>query len=186
MEQGYKASRFAAISLLSAIKAELDDLNRVKRIVKVLGMVNSDPAFIEPKGYQWRFRPFGSGFRRLRQARAFGRGCLSSNFRHCGRDRDDSRASLGKLLYAVIPHFDVLVICGELISSRVKPDVRAAVSASHSIVERNGRLWMPAAPERRPAAGSRPLLRSPVERTARRASTAAGGNARRADLRRRA
>src|ERR1700720_1721372 len=42
---GYQASKFAAISMLSAIKAELGDLSRVKRIVKVLGMVNSDPAF---------------------------------------------------------------------------------------------------------------------------------------------
>ena len=45
MEQGYQASKLAAISILSAIKAELGDLNRVKRVVKVLGMVNSDPAF---------------------------------------------------------------------------------------------------------------------------------------------
>ena len=45
VEQGYEASKFAAISMLSAIKAELGDLNRVKRIVKVLGMVNSDPTF---------------------------------------------------------------------------------------------------------------------------------------------
>src|ERR1700738_285654 len=45
VEQGYQASKFAAISMLSAIKAELGDLNRVKRIVTVLGMVNSDPAF---------------------------------------------------------------------------------------------------------------------------------------------
>ena len=45
VEQGYQASKFAAVSLLSAIKAELGDLNKVKRIVKVLGMVNSDPAF---------------------------------------------------------------------------------------------------------------------------------------------
>ncbi|HEY1364090.1 MAG TPA: RidA family protein [Xanthobacteraceae bacterium] len=50
VEQGYQASKLAAISLLSAIKAELGDLNKVKRIVKVLGMVNSDPAFTaQPK-----------------------------------------------------------------------------------------------------------------------------------------
>src|SRR5262245_5439819 len=47
VEQGYEASKLAAVSMLSAIKAELGDLNRVKRIVKVLGMVNSDPAFTE-------------------------------------------------------------------------------------------------------------------------------------------
>ena len=47
VEQGYQASKFAAISLLSAIKVELGDLNKVNRTVKVLGMVNSDPAFTE-------------------------------------------------------------------------------------------------------------------------------------------
>jgi enamine deaminase RidA (YjgF/YER057c/UK114 family) len=45
VEQGYEASRLAAVSLLSVMKAELGDLNKVKRVVKVLGMVNSDPAF---------------------------------------------------------------------------------------------------------------------------------------------
>ncbi len=36
-----------AINQLSVLKAELGDLNKVKRIVKVLGMVNSDPSFVE-------------------------------------------------------------------------------------------------------------------------------------------
>ena len=45
VEQGYQAARYTAISLLSVLKAELGDLNKVKRIVKVLGMVNSDPGF---------------------------------------------------------------------------------------------------------------------------------------------
>jgi enamine deaminase RidA (YjgF/YER057c/UK114 family) len=39
-EQGADAARQTAISLLSTLKAELGDLNKVKRIVKVLGMVN--------------------------------------------------------------------------------------------------------------------------------------------------
>lgn len=42
---GYDAARLAGISLLAALKAEIGDLNRVTRIVKVFGMVNSDPAF---------------------------------------------------------------------------------------------------------------------------------------------
>lgn len=45
VEQGYQAARFVAINLLSVLKAELGDLKKVKRIVKVLGMVNSDPGF---------------------------------------------------------------------------------------------------------------------------------------------
>ncbi len=45
IEQGYEAARQTAISLLSTLKAELGDLNKVKRVVKVLGMVNSTPEF---------------------------------------------------------------------------------------------------------------------------------------------
>ena len=40
-EEGYAAARRTAIVQLSALKAEIGDLNRVKRIVKVLGMVNA-------------------------------------------------------------------------------------------------------------------------------------------------
>ena len=40
LEQGYEAARLTAISHLSVLKAELGDLGKVKRIVKVLGMVN--------------------------------------------------------------------------------------------------------------------------------------------------
>jgi enamine deaminase RidA (YjgF/YER057c/UK114 family) len=47
VEQGYQAARFVAINQLAVLKAELGDLNRVQRIVKVLGMVNSDPAFTD-------------------------------------------------------------------------------------------------------------------------------------------
>lgn len=47
LEQGYEAGRLAAIEQLSSLKAEIGDLNRVVRIVKVLGMVNADPAFTD-------------------------------------------------------------------------------------------------------------------------------------------
>ncbi|MFI5130095.1 MAG: RidA family protein [Chitinophagales bacterium] len=40
IEQGYAAARLTAINHLSVIRAELGSLNKVKRIVKVLGMVN--------------------------------------------------------------------------------------------------------------------------------------------------
>ena len=37
LEQGRDAARLAGISLLSTLKAEIGDLNKVKRIVKVIG-----------------------------------------------------------------------------------------------------------------------------------------------------
>ena len=45
IEQGYEAARLAAISHLSVLKAELGDLKKVKRIIKVLGMVNCTDDF---------------------------------------------------------------------------------------------------------------------------------------------
>ena len=45
VEQGYEAARWAALNLLARMKAELGDLDRVTRILKVVGMVNSDPSF---------------------------------------------------------------------------------------------------------------------------------------------
>lgn len=47
IEQGYEGARLTAINQLAVLKSMLGDLKKVKRIVKVLGMVNSDPAFID-------------------------------------------------------------------------------------------------------------------------------------------
>lgn len=47
VEEGYEAARLAAIIQLAALKAEIGDLNKVKRIVKVLGMVNAAPDFTD-------------------------------------------------------------------------------------------------------------------------------------------
>lgn len=47
IEKGYEAARLTAINQLSVLKDMLGNLNKVKRIVKVLGMVNCDPSFIE-------------------------------------------------------------------------------------------------------------------------------------------
>lgn len=47
VEEGYQAARLAAIIQLASLKAEVGDLNRVKRIVKVLGMVNAAPDFTD-------------------------------------------------------------------------------------------------------------------------------------------
>lgn len=47
VEQAYMAARQTAISMLSTLKAELGDLNKVKRVVKVLGMVNCTDDFTD-------------------------------------------------------------------------------------------------------------------------------------------
>lgn len=45
LEEGYAAAREAGINQISVLKMELGDLNKVKRIVKVHGMVNAVPEF---------------------------------------------------------------------------------------------------------------------------------------------
>jgi enamine deaminase RidA (YjgF/YER057c/UK114 family) len=45
IEQGYQHAREVGLALLAAMKAELGSLDRVKRVVKVLGMVNGMPEF---------------------------------------------------------------------------------------------------------------------------------------------
>lgn len=47
IKQGYEGARLTAINQLAVLKEMLGDLKKVKRIVKVLGMVNSDPSFVE-------------------------------------------------------------------------------------------------------------------------------------------
>jgi len=47
IEEGYAGARLTAINQLAVLKTMLGDLKRVKRIVKVLGMVNSAPNFVE-------------------------------------------------------------------------------------------------------------------------------------------
>ena len=47
VEQGYEAARLTAIAHLSVLKTELGNLNKVKRIVKVLGMVNCNGDFTD-------------------------------------------------------------------------------------------------------------------------------------------
>ena len=45
--EGIKAARAVAIDLLGTLHAAVGDLNKVKRIVKVMSLVNSSPEFIE-------------------------------------------------------------------------------------------------------------------------------------------
>lgn len=47
VEQGYEAARLVGIQQLAALKQELGDLNKVKRIVKVHGMVSATADFTD-------------------------------------------------------------------------------------------------------------------------------------------
>ena len=47
VEEGYQAARLTALGLLGSLKDLIGDLERVRRIVKLLGMVNCDPTFME-------------------------------------------------------------------------------------------------------------------------------------------
>jgi len=47
VEDGYRHARATGLALLAVMKAELGSLDRVKRVVKVLGMVNAVPEFGE-------------------------------------------------------------------------------------------------------------------------------------------
>lgn len=82
IDEGYEAARLTAINQLSVLKAELGDLKRVKRIVKVLGMVNCGPDFTDqPKvinGYSdLMVAVFGERGKHARAA--VGMGSLPSN-----------------------------------------------------------------------------------------------------------
>ena len=82
IDEGYAASRLVGVRQLSALKAELGNLNRVKRIVKVKGMVNAIPEFTDhPKvinGYSdLMVEVFGERGKHARAA--VGMGSLPSN-----------------------------------------------------------------------------------------------------------
>ena len=47
VEQGYEAARGCALNLLANLKGIIGDLDKVTQIVKVLGMINSDPEWVE-------------------------------------------------------------------------------------------------------------------------------------------
>jgi enamine deaminase RidA (YjgF/YER057c/UK114 family) len=48
VEQGYQQARTVGLDLLAVMRSELGSLDRVKRVVKVLGMVNAMPDFEDP------------------------------------------------------------------------------------------------------------------------------------------
>jgi enamine deaminase RidA (YjgF/YER057c/UK114 family) len=47
IEQGYQAARVVGLGMLAGVRAQLGSLDKVKRIVRVTGMVNATPDFTE-------------------------------------------------------------------------------------------------------------------------------------------
>ena len=47
IEEGYAAAQSVALNMLASLKVEIGELSRVRRIVKLLGMVNATPDFGE-------------------------------------------------------------------------------------------------------------------------------------------
>lgn len=45
--EGYDTAKQVGLTMLATIKAQIGDLNKIKRLVKTLGMVNSEPDFFE-------------------------------------------------------------------------------------------------------------------------------------------
>ena len=93
---GQAAARLTIVNLLASLKAEIGELDRVKRVVKLLVLVNSDPEFGEQHlvangASDLLVEIFGA--ERGRHARsAIGMGALP--VRDLGRDRGDLRGQL--------------------------------------------------------------------------------------------
>jgi enamine deaminase RidA (YjgF/YER057c/UK114 family) len=63
LEDGRAAARTCAVNVLAALKAELGELSRVRRVVKVTGFVASTPAFTDhPKVVNAASELFGDVF----------------------------------------------------------------------------------------------------------------------------
>lgn len=46
VKEGYESARLAGLSILSGLKAEIGELDRIKRVVKLLGFVNASSNFL--------------------------------------------------------------------------------------------------------------------------------------------
>jgi enamine deaminase RidA (YjgF/YER057c/UK114 family) len=73
LEEGYAAARLTMLNCLATLRAELGSFNRVRRVVKVLGFVNSAPGFTDqPKvingGSELLIELFGDQGRHARSA----------------------------------------------------------------------------------------------------------------------
>jgi enamine deaminase RidA (YjgF/YER057c/UK114 family) len=47
IEEGYQSARLVGLGLISTLKDSLGDLDRIKKVVKIVGFVNSTPDFLD-------------------------------------------------------------------------------------------------------------------------------------------
>lgn len=85
-DDAQKAARLCAINIIAQLREACGgDLDRVKRIVKLVGFVERHAGVQRTsEGHQWRFGPDGRSVRRRRQARPFRRGCRLPAAEHLG------------------------------------------------------------------------------------------------------
>ncbi|VTS02512.1 RidA family protein [Tuwongella immobilis] len=83
LEQGYEAARQVGLAILATVRANLGTLDKVKRLVKTLGMVNATPDFAEhPKvinGYSELMREIFGDDAGVGTRSAVGMGSLPGN-----------------------------------------------------------------------------------------------------------
>jgi enamine deaminase RidA (YjgF/YER057c/UK114 family) len=89
VEQGREAARQAGLIMLTKIRTALGSLDRVKRVVKVLGMVNSAEGFGDQPLVVNGFSADGGGVRRGWQACALRRRHGGASRQLAGRSGDD-------------------------------------------------------------------------------------------------
>ena len=95
VEEAYQHARLTGLHLISTMQAELGDLDRVVRIVKVLGMVNAVPGFgAAARDHQRLLRPVRRGVRRQGPPCPLGGRHGQPAAQHHGRDRGDGRGEL--------------------------------------------------------------------------------------------
>ena len=91
-EEAAACAQQCALNAIAAVKAEIGDLDAVKRVVKVVCFVASDAGLHRPAaGRQRRLRPVRQGLRRRRRARALGRRRTGAAAGRPGRGRDHRR-----------------------------------------------------------------------------------------------
>ncbi len=90
IEEGYEAARLVALNCLASAKSVIGDLDRITRVVKILGMVNCTEDFDDhPKVINGASESPGATVRRLGPACTFGSGDASPALWHRCRDRND-------------------------------------------------------------------------------------------------
>ena len=83
VEQGYDAAKQVMLNILQSMKQELGDLDKVRKVVKLLGFVNCTPDFPRPaQSDQRRIRPARRPLWRARPSCPLGRGHEPASVRH--------------------------------------------------------------------------------------------------------